>query len=100
MNIDKLFDNQKLRNGRMMSGSKISPKGHICVWNANIVTKSQGKIWFGDLDLTLDGKKLKLIADQIGEPLYVLREMDCRFETTNDSTDVLIEKAVWSTDVG
>jgi hypothetical protein len=81
----------------MVSGSKIAPKGHKCVWNANIVTKSQGKVWFGDVDITKDGPVLKEIAAEAGEPLYVLREMDCRFETEKDSVDVLISKAVWNT---
>jgi|FAXJ01.1.fsa_nt_gi hypothetical protein len=93
----KLFTNHSLYGGRMLSGSKISPKGHKCVWNANIVTRSQGKVWFGDVDITKDGPLLKEIAGKAGEPLYVLREMDCRFETATASVDVLIGKAVWNT---
>ena len=81
----------------MISGSKIPPKGEICVWNANIISRSNGKIWFGDLNLTKDGKALKLIATELGEPLYVLREHDARFGTETKPIEELIEKAVWST---
>ena len=81
----------------MISGGKISPEGHKCVWNANIVTKKQGKVWFGDVDITKDAAVLKDIAAEAGEPLYVLREMDCRFDTESDPVKALIKKAVWNT---
>jgi len=70
------------RPGRMMSGSKHSPSGHVCVWNANICTKSAGKIWFGDLDLTdeADAAELKRLAAEKGEDIYILRERDARFQ--------------------
>lgn len=65
--------------GRMISGNKTSPKGHICVWNANICVKSRGKIWFGDLDLMTDAAELMRLATETGEDVYVLREHDARF---------------------
>jgi hypothetical protein len=67
--------------GRMISGSKSAPKGHVCVFNANLCTKSKGKFWFGDLDLSepRDQEQLKLVAHEKGEDVYVLREMDARF---------------------
>lgn len=65
--------------GRMISGSKTGPKGHICVFNANVCIKSKGKLWFGDLDLTDDMGDLKKLATDHNEPVYVLREMDARF---------------------
>lgn len=68
------------RMGRMISGSKTGPKGHLCVFNANICTKSRGKIWFGDLDLTADVSELKRLAAEQGEDIYVLREKDARFQ--------------------
>ena len=92
-----LFVKRHWYAGRMLSGSKYAPKGHVCVWNANIVTKSQGKVWFGDVDITKDGHLLKDVAAESGEPLYVLREMDCRFDTASDPIDKLISKAVWNT---
>lgn len=67
------------RPGRMISGSKQGPKGHVCVFNANLCTRTAGKIWFGDIDLTADADDLKRLATEKDEPIYVLREMDARF---------------------
>lgn len=92
-----IFDDNGLRTGRRISGSKTEPKGHFCVWNANVVTRKHGKIWFGDLNITRESVLLEKIAVLIGEPLYVLRESDCRFDTENDSPAQLIERAVWRT---
>jgi hypothetical protein len=69
------------RPGRMISGSKRAPEGHICVWNANVCTRRRGKIWYGDLDLTVDAEDLKALAKQQGETVFVLRELAARFET-------------------
>lgn len=63
----------------MISGSKREPKGHVCVFNANICIRSAGKIWFGDLDLTDDADDLRRLAAEKGEDIYVLREKDARF---------------------
>lgn len=83
--------------GRMLSGTKTSPKGNFCVWNANIVTKGAGKVWYGDLNLTKDEKALNEIEEEIGEPLYVLHEMDARFENEGKPANQLITKAIWKT---
>jgi hypothetical protein len=77
--------------GRMISASKTAPKGHICVFNANICTKTKGKIWFGDLDLTADVEKLKGLATKEGETIFILREKDARFQ---NETKPLFENAV------
>jgi hypothetical protein len=69
--------------GRTISYNKTAPKGHQCVWNANICTKSRGKIWFGDLDLTDDDIGLCNLARHAGEHIYILREHDARFDTEN-----------------
>ena len=97
MNINEEFKKRKLYCGRIIAGSKRAPEGQKCVWNSNVVIKSQGKVWFGDLNLTKEGNLLKKIAVSIGEPLYVLREMDCRFGTENDPVETVIAKAVWNT---
>lgn len=70
--------------GRMMSASKTGPKGHVCVWNANVLSKTRGKFWFGDLDLTSDAAEMRTLASKEGEPIYVLREKDARFATEAD----------------
>ena len=97
--IFEYFNNRKLSCGRMISAHKSSPKGQVCVWNANIVSKSSGKVWFGDLNITKEGNLLKEIASEIGETLYVLRERDCRFRTEADPIDLLISRAVWNTEM-
>lgn len=70
--------------GRMISGSKSaysdSHKQNVPIFNANLCTKNRGKIWFEDLDLTLDKDKLAILAIEINEDVYVLRELDARFE--------------------
>lgn len=68
------------RPGRILSGSKTAPKGHIFVFNANVCTKSRGKLWFGDIDITADADDLRKLAAKEGEELYILRERDGRFE--------------------
>jgi len=95
--FENAFEKFGLPAGRMISGSKIPPKGCQCVWNANIIIKPIGKIWYGDLNITRDEPKLKKISKFIGKTLYVLREHDCRFNTENDDIDNLIKKSVWNT---
>jgi hypothetical protein len=84
---DRIFDRHGFMMGRMISGSKSLyrqryPDNEV-YFNANIVIESAGKIWYGDIDLTLDTPKLKEVANILGEPLYVLYEMDARFENEN-----------------
>ena len=80
----KLFIDNGLVMGRMISGSKSGYRerypDNLVVFNANIATKSRGKIWFGDLDVTIDYEKLEKVAETLKEDLYILHEMDGRFE--------------------
>lgn len=97
------FINAGLVPGRMITTSKSFylekfPNHQVC-FNANIISAKSGKIWWGDLDLTLDGQKLEQVARELNEDLYVLRELDARFENENLSGDVLKTKAVWSTKI-
>lgn len=73
---------------RMLCQSKscyrAAHRDHVILFNANLVTESRGKIWFGDLDLTIDRERLLRLADSLGEPLYVLREFDARFRAARD----------------
>ena len=97
--INELMEEQNLRCGRMISAHKDSPPGCKCVFNANLVSPTKGKVWYGDLNLTREGDKLKEVAKAAGETLYVLREMDCRFETENDAVKLLAARAVWNTNL-
>jgi hypothetical protein len=69
--------------GRMISGSKSGYRQrfphNLTVFNANLCTESE-KIWWGDIDLTFDYEKLEILANAIDKKIYVLYEMDGRFE--------------------
>jgi hypothetical protein len=70
-------------NSRMISGSKSGyskqfPK-NVPVFNANLCT-TEGKFWYGDIDLTTDKSKLVFLAKELDKDVYVLYEMDARFE--------------------
>jgi hypothetical protein len=88
--------------GRMMTGSKSGycktyPE-NVALFNANlIVPEGDGfsKIWHGDLDLTFDGEKILKLSEKIKLPIYVLREMDARFDTEEEPR---IEKHIASYD--
>jgi hypothetical protein len=84
--------------GRLISHSKslyiTNNPNHLVLFNANLCTLSEGKIWFGDLDLTLDSFKLKEIASEIGEDLFVLRESDARFNETEINETLILEKSI------
>lgn len=96
--IYKLFSKYGFIMGRMISGSKSGYRekypDHLVVFNANIVTESRGKVWYGDLDLTLDTPKLVEVSKELGEPMYVLREMDARFENEDKDIEFYKHKAV------
>lgn len=73
--------------GRMISASKSSYRDrnpdNLAVFNSNLIILKDGeysKVWFGDIDITLDRQKLKEIADKVMGEVIVLYEMDGRFE--------------------
>ena len=71
--------------GRMISGSKSGYRNsypdNLAIFNANLCTKGGGKIWYGDVDVTKSKDALVEIAKKSGEAIYVLYEMDARFES-------------------
>jgi len=98
MEITNIFHENGFIMGRMISHSKsfykdIFPNNNV-YFNANIFTLEDGKIWYGDLDLTLDLKELKNIATKLNKKLYILSEMDGRFENKNPTIDNIIKNAV------
>ncbi len=73
--------------GAMISGSKSGymrlHNKNFPVFNSNVVVieeKVGKKIWFGDIDITLSIEKLEQLAKKLETDVYVLREMDARFE--------------------
>lgn len=100
--LKKLEENEFYR-ARLLSGSKsfYSEKhpNHVVFFNSNLVDKKLGKIWYGDLDITIDGEKLQAIANDLNTVFYVLSEMDGRFENELKSTKELIKAAQWDTEM-
>lgn len=94
--IIETFRKHKLNISRMIGGSKSTYKHnnpyHEVYFNANVVTINYGKVWHGDLDVDVDKDKLINIAKEIGEPLFILYEMDARFDNENKSTEELVKK--------
>lgn len=86
-------------SGRMLSGSKSGygeqfPK-NLVVFNANLIVEGDGKVWYGDIDVTRDEEKLKQIARTLKKRIYVLREHDGRFL---NEAEPKIGSAVYTTD--
>ena len=99
--IVQIFESNGFYTGRCQPHSKLEYlqkyPDNIVIFNANVVTKAYGKVWYGDLDITQDKDVLMKIAEQINEPLYILHESDGRFGDENGPIEVLIKKAVWDT---
>jgi hypothetical protein len=82
-------------SGKMLSLSKSNyrekyPENFV-IFNSNIAC-IEGKVWYGDIDLTLSADLLREIAILSEESIYVLYEMDARFE--NEKTPKLERAAV------
>jgi len=99
--ISNIFAKHGFRIGRMIASSKSAywerhPNNDV-IFNANILVFNcnnySGKVWFGDLDVTLDSPKLEKVADELNTNLYILRESDARFESENQSIKNLMFKA-------
>ena len=87
-----------LPEGRLLSDSKsgyaIKHPKNVVAFNANICTRSKGRIWNGDLDVTADEAKLKTLATTLGEELYVLRESAVRDSSGNLMADPDLSLAI------
>lgn len=87
---------------RLISGSKsfyhkMHPS-HVVYFNANIFTKDDSKIWYGDIDLTFDEEKLKHLSIELDKEVFLLSEMSGRFE--NEKNICPENNAVWSSKQG
>jgi hypothetical protein len=69
--------------GRLISGSKSGYRNahleNLTIFNANICI-DEGKVWYGDIDVTKSKVGLQEIVDKTNKTLYILFEMDGRFE--------------------
>jgi hypothetical protein len=97
--VDELYEHDRARfadvtaeqilgpTGRMIAASKTGywqrHPNNLPVFNANVCTRERGKLWFGDLDLTLDEPRLLELAKALNEPVYVLYERAARFQTAD-----------------
>ena len=99
--IQKHFDAHGFYDARMLGAHKIdyrmANEGDLIVFNANVLMSGYGKIWYGDLNLTLEWIILKSIAQSLNTTLHILWEMDARFGEEGKPFKELIEKAVWNT---
>jgi hypothetical protein len=85
-------------DGNMIAGSKSGYRNaypnNFALFNANIcilekkLFKSNGvKVWWGDIDITKSRNALREIALELDVDIYVLSEMDGRFE--NDKSPIM-----------
>lgn len=71
------------RSGRLLSASKSQYRmrfpEHAVYFNANLFAADKRKIWWGDIDLTLDRPELQRYARELNEEIFLLAERDGRF---------------------
>jgi hypothetical protein len=96
--MKEYFLRSGLVNGRIISNSKSFyrekfPENEV-YFNANIFVLGEGKVWYGDLDLTKDFEILKDISLSSGKDLYILKEFDGRFEGENLNDSEIIKRAI------
>ena len=90
MNIEDLLDPSTKHlgfPGRMISASKSGYvknfPDNLVIFNANVCT-DEGKIWWGDIDVNKSKEELISLAKELRKTVYVLFEMDGRFENEKD----------------
>lgn len=78
-NINRLLGMDGYMIASSKSGYRSRHPNEIIVFNANICVGSE-KVWWGDINVTESKDKLIELAKLESAPLYVLSEMDGRFE--------------------
>ena len=96
--MESIFENEKLLSGRIISFSKSGyrekfPDNEV-YFNSNIFVLGEGKIWYGDIDVTKEKEQLENVAREIGKDLYILREMDGRFGNEELKDSEIITRAM------
>lgn len=69
-----------------------NPK-NLVVFNANLCTREDGKLWQGDLDITVSEEKIKELASELKKRVFILYEFDAGFDKTPN-----FGRAVYKTD--
>jgi len=98
--LDEILERGLGRAGRLISGSKGAYRhhhpAHVVVFNANIIVEGHGKVWHGDVDLSLpegEGVLTELARAAGGKRVHLLYEHDARFELESAPRT---DKAVWT----
>lgn len=70
--------------GRLLSASKTMyrekfPNNKV-YFNACLFDKNLKQIWWGDIDLDMDKESLQMLADFLGEPIYLTMEQPFRWD--------------------
>jgi hypothetical protein len=96
--INQSFYDEGLIPGRMLSWSKSGyrekfPENEV-YFNANIFLLGEGKVWYGDLDVTRDFSILQKIASSLGKSIYILRELDGRLDKEDLSDSEILKFSV------
>lgn len=73
--------------GALICGSKslyrkFNPK-NLAIFNSNVCVGLK-KVWWGDIDVTLSKDKLISLSKEIKDVIFVLYEMDGRFENDKE----------------
>lgn len=68
-----IFENKK------ESYKKLYPD-HVVLLNSCVFGEKSGKLWCGDVDLTVDYDSLVSISEKLNESLYVLHNSDTQAE--------------------
>lgn len=97
------FDKERYFVGRMVSNSKSRYRKQYpynkVLFNANIfvqnINNELEKIWWGDIDLSLEGDILKKIAIETNQTFYIYDESSGRWEIET----INIDKAFWNTNL-
>jgi hypothetical protein len=95
-----LFSRIRLTMGRQLPDAAEYRRQHprSTVWrHADVFALRAGYVWHGDFDLILDAPVLRTIADELGEPLYVLRETARRSLNPPLTNEQLTRVSDWNT---
>ena len=68
---------------------------NLVIMNANVCTREEGKLWWGDLDVTHLAAEVRALARQLGARVFVMPENAARFQTADNPR---FEEAVYDTD--
>lgn len=81
--------------GRMIASTKTgygqAHPGHVAIFNANVCVAGQ-KAWYGDLDLTRDEVRLRVLAARVEAAVHVLFEQAARFAQEREP---LLDEAIY-----